>query len=249
MSDEETSSRIRSECEADYQKLSATIWDQLVYLRTSLYLLRKLVELPLQQFASSDDQWFFTIVRRALYEAAVLGVTKLTTDQDGDTLTINRCRNLVLTMLRPEVVGRFRTQLKEARFDKARNDLRNRARDLRDGRLAHLLLQDVRNGADLSLDFADLEALVSEAEKLYRPLLFGASATFLPFPYDPTAHAPNPATETDVDRILRLFARDSYILNEPELNAHWWPVLRQQKAVEEIEFINSWRKRVGLPEA
>jgi hypothetical protein len=152
-------------------------------------------------------------------------------------------------MLQPELVEKFRKQLMRARFDKARNDLRKRARGLRNGRLAHLLLEDVRDGANLSLDFADLEALVSEAENLYRPLMFGASATFLPFPYDPTVRDPNPETETDVDRILRLFAGDSYILNEPERNAHWWPVLRKRKTDEEIEFINNWRKRVGLPEA
>jgi hypothetical protein len=246
---EKTNSHIRTECEAEYKKLSVAMWDQLVYLRTSLYLLRKLVEFPLQQFASSDDRWFFTIVRRALYEGVVMGVTKLTTDQDDDALTINRCRNLVLTMLQPELVEKFRKQLKRARFDKARNDLRRRARDLRNGRLAHLLLEAVRDGANISLDFADLEALVSEAENLYRPLMFGASVTFLPFPYDPTVRAPNPEAETDVDRLLRLFAGDSYILNEPERNAHWWPVLRKRKTDEEIEFINNWRKRVGLPEA
>jgi hypothetical protein len=249
MSDEETSSRIRSECEAEYQKLSGAMWDQLVYLRTSMYLLRELVEFPLREFATRDNQWFFTIVRRALYEAIVLGITKLTTDIGDNALTINRCRNLVMEMLRPELVQTFRKQLKEARFNKTRNELRKRARDLRDARVAHLLLEDVRNGTVLSLSFADLEALVSEAEKLYRPLLFGASATFLPFPYDPAVRVPNVATETDIERILRLFARDSYILNEPELNAHWWPVLRNRKTDEEIQFINHWRKRVGLPEA
>jgi hypothetical protein len=89
------------------------------------------------------------------------------------------------------------------RFDKARTELRERARDLRDARVAHLLVKDVQNGSVLSLGLADLEALVSKAEKLYRPLLFGASATFLPFPYDPAVRAPDPATETDVEWILR----------------------------------------------
>lgn len=248
MSDEETSLPIRTKCEAEYQKLSDTMWDQLVYLRTSMYLLRKLVEFPLQQFAAADDRWFFTIVRRALYEAVVLGITKLTTDSGDGALTIKRCRNLVMKMLRPELVDSFRKQLKEARFDQARNELRERARDLRDARVAHLLLEDVQNGSVLSLGLADLDALVSEAEKLYRPLLFGASATFLPFPYDPAVRAPDPVTETDVERILLLFARDSYVLNEPERNARWWPELRKRKTDEEIEFINAWRKRVGLPE-
>jgi AbiU2 len=212
-------------------------------------LLRKFVEFPLGEFAAGDDQWFFTIVRRALYEAVVLGITKLTTDSGDGALTIYQCRNRIMTMLRPELVDSFRKQLKDAKFDKARKELRERARDLRDGRVAHLLLKDVQNGSVLSLGVADLEALVSEAEKLYRPLLFGASATFLPFPYDPAVRPPNPATETDVERILRLFARDSYVLNEPERNARWWPELRKRKTDEEIEFINRWRKRVGLPEA
>ena len=247
---EKISSRIRTECEAEYKKLSAAMWDQLVYLRTSLYLLRKLAEFPLRQFASPDDQWFFTVVRRALYEAVVLGVAKLMTDTGDDALTINQFRNRVMTMLQPKLVESFRKQLRETRFDKARNELRDRAEHLRDTRVAHHLpLKEGPKGADLSLDFEQLEALVSEAEKLYRPLLFGASAKFLPLPYDPAVRASNPPTETDIERILRLFARDSYILNEPELKARWWPTLRKRKTEEEIEFINSWRKRVGLPEA
>ena len=247
---EKTSSRIRSECEAEYQKLSAAMWDQLVYLRTSLYLLSKIVEFPLRQFAAPDDQWFFTVVRRALYEAVVLGVAKLMTDTGDDALTINQFRNRVMAMLQPKLVKGFRKQLRETKFDKARIELRDRAEHLRDTRVAHLLpFKGAPEGADLSLDLDELEALVSAAEKLYGPLLFGASATFLPFPYDPAVRAPNGATETDIERILRLFARDSYILNEPELNAPWWPVLRKRKTDEEIEFINHWRKRVGLPEA
>lgn len=248
MGDEETSSRIRTECDAEYQKLSTAMWDQLVYLRTSMYLLRELAEFPLQQFASPDDQWFFTIVRRALYEAVVLGITKLTIDSGGDVLTINQCRKLVMKMLRPELVQSFREQLKKARFDKTRTELRNRALNLRDTRIAHLLLEEARNGADLLLGLPDLEALVSEAENLYRPLMFGADARFLPFPYDPRVRPATPSMERDIDRILLLFARDSYILNEPELKARWWPALRKRKTVEEIEFINRWRKRVGLPE-
>jgi hypothetical protein len=243
---ENVSSRIRPECEAEYQQLSATMWDQLVYLRTSLYLLRRIVEFPLQQFASADDQGFFTIVRRALYEAVVLGVSKLMTDTGNDALTLNQFRNRVMVMLRPALVETFRKQLRETRFDKARTELRDRVEHLRDTRVAHLLpLKDAPKGAGVSLAF-ELEALVSEVEKLYQPLQFGANSKFLPFPYDPAVRA---ATDTDIERILLLFARESYILNEPELKARWWPVLRQRKTNEEIEFINSWRKRVGLPEA
>ncbi len=100
MSAEKTSSRIRTECEEEYQQLSYAMWDQLVYLRTSLYLLRTLVDFPLERFVSPDD-WVLTIVRRALFEAVVMGVARLT-DKGGDTLTIYRCRHLVRDMLRPE---------------------------------------------------------------------------------------------------------------------------------------------------
>ncbi|MGH9419551.1 MAG: hypothetical protein ACRD3J_06225, partial [Thermoanaerobaculia bacterium] len=72
-------SPIRPECWSDFRKDYAVVWDQLVYLRTSLYLLRQIASFPVRRFLSFEDQWFLTGAGRALHEAVVLGVTKLVT--------------------------------------------------------------------------------------------------------------------------------------------------------------------------
>jgi hypothetical protein len=238
-------SPIRQECWEAFSKEYAIVWDQLVYLRTSLYLLRKIAAFPIHRFVSFDEQWFFTIVRRALFETIVLGVTKLVTDQKGDLLTLRQWRNRVLSMLRPEHETQFRTELKETTLEAAAEALANRARDLRDGKIAHLRLTDIRNGTVASLGLPDLDRLVDETERLFQPLLFGASASFLPPHYDPEVRAMNSLAETDIEQILKHFAERSYGLNEPEENPQAWPYLRQKMTPEQIQELNEWRSIIG----
>lgn len=80
---------IREEVWDDFQKQRRVVFDQLAYLRTALYLLREVASFPFDEFVAPDDRIFFTVAGRALYETAVLAITKLTTDE-GDVLTVNR---------------------------------------------------------------------------------------------------------------------------------------------------------------
>lgn len=242
-------SPIRQDRWPDFQKLYHAMWDQLVYLRTSLFLLRELAEFPLHRFAAPDDQWFFTIVRRSLLESVVLTITKLTTDQGNGVLTLMRCRNLVQDMLREELVPKFREDLKNTGFNKFTETLAGRARDLRDGRVAHLLQAEVTNASAIRLTLPELERLVNDTERLFQPLLFGGEATFLPLPYDRDVREANPPRVTDVEKILNAFARQSHVLNYPEQVADLWPRLRNDWPVAELEQFNRWRVRAGLPEA
>jgi hypothetical protein len=51
-------------------------------------------------------------------------------------------------------------------------------------RLAHLSLDEVLKGSTPLVAANELEQLADELEKVYQPLLFGASASLLPVPYD-----------------------------------------------------------------
>jgi hypothetical protein len=66
-----------------------------------------------------------------------------------------------------------------------------RAKNLRNARLAHLSLGEILKGSTPLVVAKELEQLADELEKLYQPLLFGASASFLPIPYDPEIRAAN----------------------------------------------------------
>jgi len=241
--------RIRDERREDYKTLSDVMWDQVVYLRTGCYLLRQIAEFPLKPFTSPDDRWFLAVVHRALYEAVLMGISKLLTDVGPDVVTIRRGRNIVLEMLKEEFRPSFKAKLKESKLEKSCEDLANRVREIRNGECAHLLEDSVKRGSLPSLDLTELEALLAQVEHLYQPLLFGASATFLPDKYDPEIRAANPPAATDIERILLLFARESFVVNEPEIKAPWWDDIRTKRSREQIAFMNHWRVKCGLPEA
>ncbi len=249
MIEQPADSPIRPECWADFRKDYEAVWDQVVFLRTSLYLLRTIARFPLRRFLSIDDQWFLTVVGRSLYETVVLGVTKLVTDQKGDLLTLRRYRNRVVKMVRPECETEYRSQLDATALDRGTEALALRARDFRDGHVAHLRMEDVRKETTDTLVLDELERLVNDTERLFQPLSFGASASFLPPVYDPSVRAANTPKKTDIERILEFLASESWVLNEPENHPRTWPVTKAKMSAEELAVMNEWRVRLGKPSA
>jgi len=143
-------SPLRQECWPEFQKLHAVIWDQLVFLHTTLFLFRQFAQFPVR-FLHPDDHWYLAITGRALLDSIILGVSRLTTDQAGDQLTLPRFRNLVLRMLRDDSTEQFRRDLKATSFEPSLTALADDLRELRDSRVAHLRLEDIRNGSAFSL--------------------------------------------------------------------------------------------------
>jgi hypothetical protein len=239
-------SLIREECWNEFRKLYAVVWDQLVFLRTSLFLFTQVARFPIN-FLPNDDQWFLVVIARALLDSVVLGISRLTTDQAGDLLTLPRFRNLALTMLRDDAAGDFRTTLKTTSFDASTKDLATRARDLRDSRIAHLRLEEIRKGAALRMAVPELEHLVSETERLFTPLLFGGEAMFLPLAYDSQTRKTNQPRVADYEAILTALAAKSHVLRYPEEASDVWPEVRKSWSAEDVEALNLWRRRLGLP--
>lgn len=242
-------SPIREECWDEFRRDYEVVWDQLVFLRTSLYLLREIAAFPLRKFLSFEDQWFLTVVGRSLYETVVLGVTKLVTDQKGDLLTLRQWRNRVRGMLIPGRLADYQDQLSETALDGATEELAARARTFRDGHIAHLRLDDVRRGTANSLALQDLDRLVEDTERLFQPLSFGAEAGFLPPVYDPSVRSANPPRPTDIEKILNFVAAGSHVLNEPEAHPLTWPSTRAKISPDEMIVFNRWRERIGKSKA
>lgn len=241
-------SPLRQECWPEFQKLHAVIWDQLVFLHTSLFLFRQFAQFPVR-FLHPDDHWYLAITGRALLDSIILGVSRLTTDQAGDLLTLPRFRNLVLKMLRDEATEQFRRDLKATSFEPSLTALAEDLRELRDGRVAHLRLEDISNGSALSLALPGLERLVAETERLFTPLLFGGEAKLIPPIYDPQVRKTNRPWVTDYEAVLNALARKSHVLRYPEDAADLWPEVRKEWSAEDVEELNVWRRRIGLPEA
>ena len=234
---------IRAECRDEFKRTSDRLFDQLTYLRTTLYLLKEVVGFPIWTLAW-DQQIFLRITARSFHDSVVLAVTGLVNDDSDDVITLLRFRNAVAEMLVPEAVTSFRERLKRTRFDVATRELADRVRNLRNTRVAHSSVREMLS--NVSID--QLEQLVHSVERLYEPLLFRASAWFLPIDYVPEVRAANTPVKVDVEEVLDGFARRSYTINMPERNPLAWPHHRDHMTPDKLASINRWRVRIGLPE-
>ena len=237
-------SAIRAECRDDFKRQTKRLFDQLTYLRTTLYLLNEMAGFPIWVVAW-DQQIFLRITARSFYDSVVLAVTQLVADDSDDVITLFKFRNAVAGMLLPEAVNSFRGRLKHTKFDAATRDLADRVRNVRNTRVAHSSVREIPSTVSIN----ELEQLVAAVEKLYEPLLFRASAWFLPIDYVPEVRAINAPVKTDIEEVLDGFARRSYTINMPERNRFAWPHHREQMPPEKLAAINRWRVRIGLPEA
>jgi hypothetical protein len=192
-----------------------------------------------------DQQIFLRITARSFYDSVVLAVTKLVTDDSDDVVTLVRFRSAVAGMLVPEAVDNFRERLKLTKFDAAARDLADRVRQVRNTHVAHASVREIPSNFSIN----ELEQLVTYVEKLYEPLLFRASAWFLPIDYVPEVRAVNAPAKTDIEEVLDGFARRSYAINMPERNRLAWPHHREKMSPEKLATINRWRTRIGLPQA
>lgn len=81
-------------------------------------------------------------------------------------------------------------------------------------------------------------------------MCFGEGFLFLPIGYEPTAIPPEGVDKrSDIEYILDLIAKDSYLLNMPENNWQGWEIYKQKTLTkEEIYIINKYRKKFGMCE-
>jgi hypothetical protein len=241
-------SPVRKDRWQEYHRLTSVFWDQLVYARTATFLLRELASFPMAKLLAWNKQVFLQVVSRALYDGAVLAVTKLVTDKGKTKLTIHRLRKRVAEMLNPDtpedLVKKLEAELEDVELDA----VLSRIKALRDRWVAHLSKEDLIGNRPVPMvAIRELERAVSGAESLYAPILLGESASFLVMDYDPEIRAANPPEATDYEIILNALARESYNLNLPS-NPGAWRAYRKRLNDTDLEAFNYWRQRVGLPQ-
>jgi hypothetical protein len=153
--------------------------------------------------------------------------------------------------IKPEHVTKFSEQLAATRFDVETDRLLQKARDLRDRSIAHYLHgEQYRIREEDALTFQDLQPLSAKINSLFDVLTFGARSPKIPLEYHPGVRPPNgPDSRTDIEWLLDSFARESDLINLPETNPVPWAATRHGRSETWLKTFNSWRTKLGLPEA
>jgi hypothetical protein len=232
----------------EYERGMEFFYRELVFLNTDIFIIEQILQFPLSLFAGPDNTIFFGRVVDNFLNSDLLIVTKIATDNGPDLYTIRGFRNRIFQLVRPEYQMVFRDLLRRSRFDQITEDILGRARELRNGRIAHatqaLAFQIPEKDR---IDFAELVHLRDALNTQLDVLSFNTEHMMLPIPY--SSRVERPAGEnhtTDIEELLDSIARNSILLNMPEREPQYWSFQRAALTDAQINHLNHYRRKFGL---
>ncbi|MCD4684814.1 MAG: hypothetical protein K8S97_02620 [Anaerolineae bacterium] len=237
------------EAYTEYERGRGWFYRELVRLNMTLHILRHINAFPFRTFEIYRPL-FFQMVTWNLMDSALLAITRLMTDK-GDKHTLPRFKNrLQREWIKEEHHQDLVARLRKTKSNAEIRGLLKKARCARDACVAHLAQDFIEGKTQLDrLNLDDLFRLQDELNKFYTIITLKDSigVVFLPPEYYPKGGDSKPAS--DIDKILDSVARDSFIVNMPEQNPIRWKHKREKLSSEDLELINAYRRKFGLPEA
>jgi hypothetical protein len=234
----------------EYERGISFFFSELVELNINIYIIKQILEFPLDLFRHRSQTVFFRMAVHNFFNASLLIITKLATDQKGDLYTLLRFRNRIKEIAKPEYRKLLREYFKQTQFDQQTNLMLKRAKSLRDNRVAHTskeLLEGAMN--DIDLDFSELESLCDTLNSLLNTLSFNVGNRFLPAHYLPNVqYPPGREQKPDIEELIDCVAKNSDLLNMPDRNPGWWDIQQQTLAKGELKQLNKYRRKFGLTE-
>lgn len=219
----------------------------LVELNTNLYMVEHIFQFPFDVLfpTSEGSTIFFGQVARNALQMSVLCITKLVSDAGDGLYTLRQFKNKVVRMVKPEYQQAFRERLKVAWDDSTVQDLLQRAKNLRNTRIAHFHQSFVQESFDATMKqehllFSEAEALRDKLNDMFQALAFGVRYGTLPLSYE--------MGHPDIEDVLIGYAGRSSLLNLPESNPIYWQQMQPKINEEDIKMLNYYRRKLYLNE-
>jgi hypothetical protein len=246
---------LRPEALPEYSNAMQLFQDELTRLNADLFVAEKFIRFPLDLFADLGRQDFFHLVIHNFLQAAVLILTRLTTDQDSDCYTLVRFHNWVVQSLRPEHSEAVFARLREADFSRRTEKVLKKVKDIRNDLIAHLKVSTGEQGhltppEHAGVSLTQLKTLRDDVVSQFDALSFGCGYHTWVLQYSPLVTRPH-ATDarSDVERVLDSVAKDSALFNLPESRPDYWPIARATLGPQAVEGLNAYRRKLGFPDA
>ena len=243
---------VSDEAFAEYERGINWFYSELVRLNMTIYMMEHISKFPFRLFSSSDDL-FFSLVMGNFLDTAILIVSKIYSDdtRSGSHFTLLYFRRRLRELIKPEYYQELNQDLKNAKFDSADNQKLDNVKAIRNAYVAHLTQDFVKREFEFKpLNMSILVELQEKLNELFgRLALKGSDHMFmmLYLPYHPDVTRPGDS-RPDIERILDDIARNSHLLNLPEQNPQVWYWKRKRIGEEDLQILNSYRKKFGLPE-
>ncbi len=125
---------LKEEERITYRQSMDAFFERLVELNIDIYLLEQLLAFPYDLLADgwTDNGFFFQLMIKNTFEASVLLIANMTTDQGSDVLTLPRLRNRLRQMVQTAQQAAFQKYLKGIYFVQKTRALLEKVRNLRE---------------------------------------------------------------------------------------------------------------------
>lgn len=249
MSNSTASMMIEGEWLPTYEKMRNLIWQQLIELNCSIYIVERIEVFPFDLFLPMpDDRLFWQLTKNALIERSLLTLSRISADESSSG-TIQHFRGQVIQHIRDDSVKKgLKKTLKEVKFDSKIRTTKEKVSKLRNKLLAHLDIVTLINPTETKnmipvISHGEITELLANIQKLFDILCFDHHHSLWYMGYEENTRKNQ---QTDIDRLLDFIAQRSPLLNMPEEQPEVWPLQKSQYSEQEITTLNMYRRKFGL---
>jgi hypothetical protein len=233
----------------EYNRRLDLFYSEMVRFNVNVFIADAIVAFPFDLFGDGEGDLFFYAAATNSIEIALLLVYKLLRDNDLKSYSLVRFRNDIAVNVKDRAKLEYRKHLKENNVNPSTAKLLKKADSVRNNFIAHSSITANVNRSKINLlNLKDIHLIQAELNGMFRSLGFQKDFMFLPIPYEPTViHPKGSDSRPDIVRVLDSKARESYILSMPEKHPEVWKFKRQHLKRNDVERLNEYRTRFGLP--
>jgi hypothetical protein len=216
-----------------YKERQARFGHELLFLNETLRIMYKLYKLRTDFFVPPLTDPVAVIISACL-NSAILSVTKIAFARSSKAITLPKFRGKIYDNLKDDEHRKTFESVCPANLDIDPQTWKE-LKDARDKVIAHL------DKKCLFTQFGvDLDRLLNVRLQLlnyFNRLAFPPHILYVP------------TMAEKVEEFVNTLAKNEPSVNEPEEQAAFWPDLRKLKSEDELEVLNRYRKKFGMPEA
>jgi len=237
-----------------HKQMIESVSQNILVLNANIYLLAKLIAFPFE-LLGVDHQPCWTTIQRALLDGCVLAIWRVALDTNPEGSTLLHIKNFLFLNLTDLKAKQFLAiEMKRLSPGAWESSWGSKIEEIRHSYIAHHNLQKrfastSEEVAAQRLTFDEIKIARDEIIEVFDVLTLGVGYQTNPIEYDPKVIVPSQMDKrTDIEVLLDLMAKDSYLVNLPERNPQLWPHLLAGMTIKRREQLNAFRRKFSLPE-
>jgi len=237
----------------EYKRRLEGVWPHLKVLNANIYLLSRLMGFPFE-FLGVSPRPCWNIIQRALMDGCVLAIWRIALDSQSNGCTLLHVKNFLLSKLDDPQAKRFLAEeMRRLSPGEWKTTWGMKTEEIRHNYLAHYDLQKLNSPSKeqieaRSLTFMEIEKARDKITELFDALSFRVRYGSIPLEYHPgVVIASQKDKRTDIEIILDMQAKESYLVNLPETNPIYWQHELSRMSPDDREKLNEYRRKFDLP--